>query len=824
MHWCRPLAEVTAADLPLAGGKGANLGELVAAGFAVPPGFVVTTHAYRRAVAHLTSTDREAVLAAGVPPPVRRAVLTAYADLGGGQVAVRSSATAEDLPGAAFAGQQDTFLGVLGEDALLDALRRCWASLWTERAIAYRDRLGIDPGEVAIAVVVQRMVPADHAGVMFTANPVTGARDEVVIDSNPGLGEAVVAGLVTPDHAVLDADDRVVDRSAGRRETVVRALDGGGTQQTSTDDVPPLGEAALRRLAEQGRQIAAHFGPPQDIEWALVADRISILQARPMTALPPAPIPLNRFQRLFGPIVLELLPRRPYPLETGGWILLNVGRHLEGLADRIAGIRLDFAGMLPAEDGVVLSFVPPVPRPTSRTPLRVLRTVSRLRRDPRAWTEDPRHARFVAETARLAATDVGRIGWRELVEIPEAAAALGDAVTDLRAEYIPAAAGAMLRLRLLLRLLRRRGLFGDLLLGARTVTQEANAELAGIARAVRGLGPPPDVDGLDAAALLSLVESDPAAAPVRARFYAFLGRFGHRETRSVLLLRDPTWSDAPQVVMSLVKVLLDGQGERRPDPSATAATALGRLLGHPLIRAARVERRVRRLVATAAAGLVVREDTHFELTRTMPVVRRALVEVGVRLAAAGAIDEPDDVWYLTWAEVTALDDPRAASPDAHILAAARRRRRAYAELAGAPLIATTTLYPRRTGSGREDVLASGVGGGGGRATGPVRLVHGPDEFATVRAGEVLVCPATNPSWTPLFARVAAVVVDNGGLASHAAIVAREYGIPAVMGTANGTLVLATGTPVVVDGDLGLVLAADVDRVSGVASSGRRRAG
>src|SRR6476661_6964422 len=205
------LADIRAADTEIAGGKGANLGELIAAGFAVPDGFILTTAAYaagaRAAKVDPSKPDdaAERLRSTAVPRPVADAAIEAYEALGGSAVAVRSSATAEDLPGAAFAGQQDTYLGVVGDEQLIDAVRNCWASLWTERAIAYRDRLHIAPDSVAIAVVVQRMVEADHAGVMFTADPVTGARDRVVIDANPGLGEAVVAGLVTPDHVVLDA-------------------------------------------------------------------------------------------------------------------------------------------------------------------------------------------------------------------------------------------------------------------------------------------------------------------------------------------------------------------------------------------------------------------------------------------------------------------------------------------------------------------------------------------------------------------------------------------------------------------------------------------
>ncbi len=711
----------------------------------------------------------------------------AYADLGEGSVAVRSSATAEDLPGAAFAGQQDTFLGVQGEAQVLDAVQRCWASLWTDRAIAYRARLGIDPATVAIAVVVQRLVPAGHAGVMFTANPVTGARDEVVIDSNPGLGEAVVAGLVTPDHAVLDSAGRIVERREGRRETVIRAAVGGGTQEGSADDVPVLTEGDLRRLAEQGRRIADHFGRPQDVEWAITDGAISILQARPMTALPPAPVPLSRFQRLFGPIILELVPRRPYPLETTAWIGLNVGLHVRDMVAGITGAHVSMEDVLPTEDGVVQAYVPPRPRPTRRTPRRLAASLARTRRDHRGWSADPRNLRFLAGADALAATDVRAADWAELVAIPTAAADLTDLITELRVEYLPAAASVLVRLRLLLILLRRRDLFYDLVLDADTMTQQANAELAELAELVRERPALARAAAdLDSAAALQLLETDPDAAPVAARFEAFLRRFGHRETTSVLLPRDPTWSDSPQTVMDLVCVLAAGRGARRPDPAAPAA-ALERLLTHPLLRGARVRRWVRDLADRASRVAGLREDTHFELTRTMPVVHRALIEIGRRLGAAGALDDPEDVWFLTWPEIEALPDPRVTPADGRLREAAARRRAAHAELAASPLIATTTLYPERSGDRADpDALVSGVGGGGGRAGGPVRVVRGPEEFATLRSGDVLVCSATNPSWTPLFSRVAAVVVDNGGLASHAAIVAREYGIPAVMGSGNGT--------------------------------------
>ncbi len=351
-----PLEALGRESLPVAGGKGANLGELVRAGFPVPPGFVVTTAAYARFVAAnglagvIARADaalsapgaaiRAAFEAAPIPGDLARDVLVAYATLGGGPVAVRSSATAEDLPTAAFAGQQETFLNVSGPDALLDAVRRCWASLWSDRAIAYRARLGLDPATVQLAVVVQRLVPAEFAGVLFTANPVTGARDEVVIDASPGLGEAVVAGLVTPDHYVLRRGRRgwrVAARTVGRREVVIRPRAGGGTEE-----VAPAGEAAppalparaLRDLAGLGTAIAAHFGAPQDVEWAWADGRIAILQARPITALPEPPPQPNFVQRMEAGMVAELLPTRPYPLEETTWLAAVLTAAVLGPASR----------------------------------------------------------------------------------------------------------------------------------------------------------------------------------------------------------------------------------------------------------------------------------------------------------------------------------------------------------------------------------------------------------------------------------------------------------------------------------------------------------
>ena len=311
-----PLAALDAGMLDSVGGKAANLGELISAGFPVPDGFCITTEAYRQIAdgadltgllttagqpgpakaadwSALAAQARDAILRTPIPAAIEQAILAAYQGLGKQQaVAVRSSATAEDLPFASFAGQQDTFLAVLGGDQLLDAVRRCWASLWTERAAVYRATQDIDHRTVRLAVIVQTMVRSEVAGVLFTANPVTGRRREAVIDASPGLGEAVVSGAVTPDHLVVDtASGRLLETRMGDKQFAILALPGGGTEKvSSTADRLCITTTQATELARMGDRVERHFQVPQDIEWAFEDDgKLWLTQSRPITTLFPLP-------------------------------------------------------------------------------------------------------------------------------------------------------------------------------------------------------------------------------------------------------------------------------------------------------------------------------------------------------------------------------------------------------------------------------------------------------------------------------------------------------------------------------------------------------
>ncbi len=833
-----PLASLTRYDLPRAGGKGANLGELLRAGLPVPHGFTITTAAYDRFLAHsdlhqtiaasLRSDSgaevragaaiRAAFTAAPIPPDVARQMLAAYGDLQRGAVAVRSSATAEDLPEAAFAGQQDTILNVVGDEALLDAVRRCWASLWTDRAIAYRQRLGLDQQAVKIAVVVQCMVDAQFAGVLFTANPVSGARDEIVIDASPGLGEAIVSGQVTPDHTVLRRRGkgrvatllarfaplswqwRVADRRAGKRELVIRPRQGGGIEHISPaagDALPPLPKPVLWRLAHLATTIERHFGAPQDVEWAWDGDRLFILQARPITALPDPPPRINKVLRHLASNFAEMLPVRPYPLDMDTTIPA-LGTAVEPIFV-LLGLDWRFGDHFHVEEDVVVRFVPRFPRPTWRVLLAPLRLFLRIvRYDPQQWRSDHLLERSQARARELESRNLQALSWRQLLDIMREARQIPAVAGQVRIRYFPGAAFAAVRLRLLLALLRRGSQMGVLLSGVTNKTLEANLALEELARQARAND---DLAALfsahEAEALWSALEKLPAGRAFLDDLRAFLHTYGHRETMLSTALA-PTWKDAPDVVLGMIKGFV-------ADPPPAAKTrpawqdARDDLLRRPLLRF----RPLRALFLNSLAGarrlVQIREDTHFYAVATLPAFRRVAFEFARRLLQAGVLDAPEDVFHLTLDDLRRLQGPPAIVSD--LRETMHRRKEKRAALENTPLV-DPRYFPQSTAP--ADALLRGTSGSPGVAEGPVRLIRDVTQFDKLKPGDVLVAPHTNPAWTPLFPRAAAVVVDSGSPASHAAIVAREYGIPAVTATITATQTLQDGQRVRVDGNLGAV--------------------
>ena len=810
MRFVVSLGELGQNAIPTAGGKAANLGELVRAGFPVPDGFVVTTDAYAMVIQPLELNIPERIAAgegpsvranietASMPTDLRTEIANAYAALGTGPVAVRSSATAEDLPGAAFAGQQDTYLNVVGEEAVVDAVQRCWGSLWTERAIAYRSRIKIDSADVRIAVVVQRMINAEVAGVMFTADPVSGDRETIVVDASSGLGEAVVSGLVTPDHYALDGRGLIRDYRPGRREVIVSSIPGGGVAHRPGElaDIERLPDTVLTDLARLGIEVAKHFGRPQDIEWGYAEGRVWLLQARPMTALPPPPIKLNAAQRRLGSVLLDYVPVRPYPIDMSTWVPYGPAGLMAGVTGRF-GFRDAFEGFLPEDDyGVVDRFVPLAPRPTVGALLAPWRIATLAHRhDPGHWKDDPRFVDFLDRVHTLAAQSLKIMPWPRLKTMPRQALDLIKPIGDLRIDYLPRTGLALARLFLALRLLGRSALFADLIISP-TRTTDGNRALEALAAVAR------EDQGLHTALHTLDTEELSTFPEFQAQFNAYLAEYGHRETVTPVLVTPPTQGEAPETVLALIKVL----AAEPPRPPSDPDHALSELLQHPLLRGPRRRARMERWVQAARAGIAFREDSHFYFLMPLPILRKSLLEMGRRLCDVGVLGVPEDVFHLRLDELEAVEDPAnlTESGKDELRDIVRTRSARREELAGVRLIDPAAVFPRRE---TADALITGTPASSGSATGPVTVIREPAEFGRLAAGDVLVCPYTNPAWTTLFQRAAAVVVDSGGPGSHAAIVAREYGIPAVMGTGTGTTALTDGELVTVDGTTGRVTAA-----------------
>ena len=849
------LADVSADRVAAVGGKAANLGELIRAGFDVPRGFCVTTEAYRRAV-HGTAVEsgtgmdapaaRATVLGAPFPEAVADAVRDAYARLDSGAeglVAVRSSATAEDLPGASFAGQQDTYLDVAGIDAVLDAVHRCWASLWTDRAVAYRAAQGIDGSGLALAVVVQRMVDAASAGVLFTADPVTGRRRQAVLDAARGLGEAVVSGAVDPDHFVVDTvTGRILDRRQGG---------------PAGDRAPSVTDAQVRALASLGDRVERAFGSPQDIEWAIDPDgRLWLTQTRPITTLYPvpmrsAPLPADDTRvyfcitlaqglhrpitpmgiavfRVIGSGFLDLIGRRPKRIPGGP----------DGFAFAGGRIFLDATPIVRSAVGrEIMPRVLDVMEARSAVVLRGLFTDSRFSVRPGSRRRFVRPALHLAARVRLPflvgqalvspaaaqrrvrrlADEVRRGDFRAGGDIPSRVDAVVELLfraMPLAPRSIPGAAVGFAMLGLAGRLLRGSTRPGDLQTVLRSapdnVTTEMNLELWRFA--VRARGDAASVSALGTETARDLADGYRAGTlpeVLQLGMAEFLSRYGHRAVAEIDLGM-PRWAEDPAhlfgVLSGYLRLEADAETPDRHfadgarDATAMVRTLVRRARRRGLLRAAAVRFCLRR--ARALVGM--REMPKFLIVTAMGRARVVMLQIGRELAASGRIAEPEDVFFLDFDETKRA----AAGGDLRTLVG-ERRDRYDAELRRRHvprLLLSDGTEPEAVASGSAAIQPGALRGtpaSAGTVTAPARVVLDP-VGARLEPGEILVAPSTDPGWTPLFLTAGGLVMEMGGANSHGAVVAREYGIPAVVGVPRATEVVATGAEVTVDGAAGVV--------------------
>ncbi len=880
----------TTAALGLLGGKGVSLGQLATAGFAVPNGFHLTTRAYDAFISannfqqHVSesakpqlidgrlsfdkaSEDIRTLFATGViPDDVVKAIEAAYSGLEPGPVAVRSSATAEDLPDLSFAGQQDTYLHVNGLEALLAGVLNCWSSLWGPRALSYRHQMGIPQDQISMAVVVQQMVPAEVSGVLFTANPATGDRDEMIINASYGLGEAIVSGEVTPDSFILDRTDgtlKVAEVGAKAQMVVADELQGTRFADVSEHDreresIGPDQLSALYALAEK---VEAHFEHiPQDIEWLIADGQLWLLQSRAITNLPPPPLRNVVWEAPEPSAFLgrsQLVEHIPDPVSTlfEDLHMKSSLQHYWGM-NLVAGGGYDYADTQPPASFVVQTTVngyayrhlgppprsgyPPRPEPilaianplTSpriQKPLLWLKTRWRLFRVWFLWIPTWRYLTlpaYLREVARWAAVDP-KTATAEQLRSGIRAMSIAEARYWYRGGVWNAFSltrGTESQLHDFLQKYSD-GKFssGQFLSGLRSPAFDAHVALWRIAKKIQSH------QGLYEAALtaspgllLDVLREHPSGASVSQAVEDYFAQYGHQIF--TLDFAESCEAENPENIARSLHAMILQQGY---DPLANQkALATKR---RAIVREAQAyfsgeqQSRFRMLLWKARYYYPNREQAMFYMGKAWMVLRPMARELGQRLTDIGTLNDAEDVFFLTMAELGRLIRALIAGdslPEYLQLTTDRRQLREARRLLSPPMhVGKVPFWLKDRVSEDEDseqqgdqLIGSAVSPG--QVTAPVSLILSPADFGKMRPNTILVCPTTTPAWTQLFPQAAALVTDIGGILAHGSIVAREYGIPAVLGLGNATSRIADGQTITVDGNSGIVTLETTEQGSG----------
>jgi len=828
--------EIDQTQVAVVGGKGANLGELSRIeGLRVPAGFCVTTDAFQRMLAEappiddqldrlsrLKPDDREAIRALSaeirrtlegisIPDDLAAAITRPLARLGErAAYAVRSSATAEDLPTASFAGQQDSYLNVVGPAAILQHVSRCWASLFTERAVTYRLRNGVDHRKVHMAVVVQRMVFPQAAGILFTADPATGNRKVASVEASFGLGEALVSGRVNAD--------------------VYKVRDGEVVARTIATKQPALTDAQAVRLAQLGRRIETHFGRPQDIEWCLVDDDFQIVQSRPITTLFPIPeagdranhvyISVGHQQMMTDPMkplglsLWQLTTSRPMA-EAGGRLFVDVTQALSSPASRPG-----FLALLGRSDPLIGDAL--------QTLLDRGDFVPSLPDEGPAWTPPGSGAALIETDPAIVAELIARsqsanAAVRRDIQTKSGPALLDFILADIqelkRIQFDPRS------LQVIMAGMEATWWLNDQLqawLGEKNaadtltqsvpnnVTSEMGLALLDVADVIR---PHPEVvDFLQHVEDEGFLDELPRLAggrEARDAIVAWLEKYGMRGAGEIDITR-PRWSERPTTLVPLIlgniKNFEPGAGERRFEQGRQEALkkeqeVLERLRALP--EGERKAEEAQRMIDQVRTFAGYREYPKYGMVSRYFVYKQALLKEAERLVQAHVLREKEDIFYLRFQELQ--DVVRTHRVDDQLI---RQRKDAFmAYQALTPPRVLTSDGEAVAGAYRRDDLPAGALVGlpvsAGTIEGRARVILDMAE-ADLEPGDILVTAYTDPSWTPLFVAIKGLVTEVGGLMTHGAVIAREYGLPAVVGVERATRLIRDGQRIRVHGTDGYV--------------------
>ncbi len=886
-----------AAALEYSGGKGANLARLTQAGFPVPGGFIVATQAYCEFIAanrleqaiqaalpagslalraeqlEAASATIRALFSVGkMPETIRQSLLEAYRRLGAGVVAVRSSATAEDLPEMSFAGQQDTYLNVLGEQALVEAVVSCWASLWTARAIGYRARNHVPQDGISLAVVVQAMVESLSSGVLFTANPVTGKRHQTVIDATFGLGEALVSGQVEPDHYVVDpARGKIMAKTLGAKAISIHGKAGGGTQQHEEprETLQALDDACILSLAQLGERVEALYHEPQDIEWAWASGQLFLLQSRPITSLyprlqglPPEPLQITLS---FGSVQGMLDPVTPIGRSAmkfifsvaAGLFQIQADEHTQTvLYDAGERLWVNFTPLVRNTVGrkivlVALDQVDPAVRQALLTviddprlqpgragirPKRMFQLTGFIfplvgnillnvlspdrRRAYIVGRGEQTLARVRARCEAISGPPAGR-----MAQVVEVFRQVG--IAELPGEvilFVSGVASGVASLNLV-RLLTKDlpvepgspGWDDTLMELTRGLpnnpTTEMDLRLWELARAIQADPRLLEEFGEHDAHTLTLRYRSGEMHPEGRKLVArFLEQYGGRGLGEIDLGRERWGEDPTNVFGALLGYLQITRPEQAPDAvfargEDVAKAALERLCAALARKPAGwlKVRQARFLVGRMRRLMGLRESPKFFAVRLMALMRLPLLQAGAELVRAGELEHPDDPFYLSFDEIEAFAS--GEQRDWRALIAGRReahRRELLRRQVPRMLFSDGHAFYKgivAAGSSGDHIAGSPVSPGA--VEGSVRVVLDP-RHADLRPGEIMVCPGTDPSWTPLFLSAGGLIMEVGGMMTHGGVVAREYGIPAIVGVDQATTRLHTGQRIRMDGSSGVI--------------------
>ena len=890
--------------ITLAGGKGANLIRLASAGFSVPPGFILTTAAYTQFLHEYTlepnilkillqNTEQDLKVledasnrirnlfsSRAIPPEIADQLVQAYATLGKPAVAVRSSATVEDLPGLSFAGQQDTYLNIIDEDSLLQAVINCWSSLWTARAIGYRTRNGIPQTGISLAVVIQEMIQSEVSGVLFTANPLTGLRSQVVIDATFGLGEALVSGQVEPDHYVVDTlGNTIVSKTLGSKALSIRSALKSGTVREENDrsTVQALSDEQILELAALGKQVESLDGVPQDIEWGLAEGRIHLLQSRPVTSIFPLPVnpnpaPLDVYLS-FGAVQGMLDPMTPMGRDAMNILFAVMGSAV--LRKQITSVNQTV--FLPAGERIWIRYTPiiknTVGRRVAEVALRyveptILQALTSLLDDPRLQpgrkgirlsTLFPLLLTFLPLAGKVLFNIVSPVKRRQMIvqrgedlisELKNWLAGLSadrykrlqqlsglvqkycdDYLPETFFRFVSGVASGMASYNFLHK--AASGIpenFGengeynksDLLLevtrgmpnNPTTMMDLALWETAQVIRAdpaARAM-----FETLTPEALTRKFENGELLPSISRSIQTFLDKYGLRGFGEIDFGR-PRWIEDPvHVLESLKGYVLITDPSRAPDAVFRSAEESARKAIDILAAEARCRkhgwiksRQVRFFAGRARSLMGIRESPKFFAVRFMGLIREEILKTAADFVPTGELLQAEDIFFLNFTETE-----RFASRDGEDWTRLiQTRREAYAYEQNRRLIPRLILSDGRTfyeGMASNNTDPNSLTGSPvspGVVEGSVRVVLDP-RIANLLPGEIMVCPGTDPSWTPLFLTAGGLIMEVGGMMTHGAVVAREYGIPAVVGVTDATTRLITGQRIQLDGSSGQIVLID----------------